>query len=117
RCPERKAWTTCCTRECSRSRSSPVSGASASTTSTTAAWLWDCSCGVRWPAPDVRPGTGPALPAREHSPAGGGTVADTKRVKELYDLIEGIEIAMFTTRRPYGRLVSRPMATQERRSV
>ena len=42
-------------------------------------------------------------------------MADTKRVKELYDLIEGIEIAMFTTRRPDGRLVSRPMATQERR--
>src|SRR5690606_35271733 len=63
----------------------------------------------------VRPGTGPALPAREHSPAAGGTVADTKRVEELYDLIEGIEIAMFTTRRPDGRLVSRPMATQERR--
>ncbi|MEX0907743.1 MAG: pyridoxamine 5'-phosphate oxidase family protein [Gemmatimonadota bacterium] len=39
---------------------------------------------------------------------------DTKRVEELYDLIEGIEIAMFTTRRPDGRLVSRPMATQAR---
>jgi general stress protein 26 len=33
---------------------------------------------------------------------------------QLYDLIEGIEIAMFTTRRPDGRLVSRPMATQAR---
>lgn len=44
-------------------------------------------------------------------------MADTKRVEELYDLIEGIEIAMFTTRRPDGRLVSRPMATQERHAA
>jgi general stress protein 26 len=35
-----------------------------------------------------------------------------KNLKELYDLIDGIEIAMFTTRRPDGHLVSRPMATQ-----
>jgi general stress protein 26 len=35
-----------------------------------------------------------------------------KKLKDLYDLIEGIEIAMFTTRRPDGHLVSRPMATQ-----
>ncbi len=38
----------------------------------------------------------------------------TKKLDELYELIEGIEIAMFTTRRPDGHLVSRPMATQER---
>jgi general stress protein 26 len=37
-----------------------------------------------------------------------------KHIDELYDLIEGIEIAMLTTRRTDGRLVSRPMATQER---
>src|SRR4051794_25606431 len=36
----------------------------------------------------------------------------SKKLKELYELIDGIEIAMFTTRRPDGRLVSRPMATQ-----
>ena len=35
-----------------------------------------------------------------------------KNLKDLYDLIDGIEIAMFTTRRPDGQLVSRPMATQ-----
>jgi general stress protein 26 len=35
-----------------------------------------------------------------------------KKLGDLYDLIEGIEIAMFTTRRSDGRLVSRPMATQ-----
>ncbi len=37
-----------------------------------------------------------------------------KKIDELYDLIEGIETAMFTTRRPTGQLVSRPMATQDR---
>src|SRR5688572_8946097 len=36
----------------------------------------------------------------------------SKKLDELYTLIDGIEIAMFTTRRPDGRLVSRPMATQ-----
>jgi general stress protein 26 len=35
-----------------------------------------------------------------------------KKLEDLYELIEGIEIAMFTTRRPDGQLVSRPMATQ-----
>ena len=35
-----------------------------------------------------------------------------KKIEELYQLIEGIEVAMFTTRRPDGTLVSRPMATQ-----
>jgi general stress protein 26 len=37
-----------------------------------------------------------------------------KKLDELYKLIDGIEVAMFTTRRPDGQLVSRPMATQER---
>ncbi|HUQ53489.1 MAG TPA: pyridoxamine 5'-phosphate oxidase family protein [Gammaproteobacteria bacterium] len=37
-----------------------------------------------------------------------------QKATQLYDLIDGIEIAMFTTRRPDGRLVSRPMATQAR---
>ena len=38
----------------------------------------------------------------------------SKKIDELYDLIEGIETAMFTTRTATGHLVSRPMATQER---
>ena len=42
------------------------------------------------------------------------TPSTTKKLDELYALIEGIEIAMFTTRRADGHLVSRPMATQER---
>lgn len=37
-----------------------------------------------------------------------------KKLDELYDLIDEIEIAMMTTRRPDGMLVSRPMATQDR---
>jgi len=36
----------------------------------------------------------------------------SEKLKDLYALIDGIEIAMFTTRRPDGHLVSRPMATQ-----
>ena len=40
-----------------------------------------------------------------------------KKIDELYELIESIEIAMFTTRRSDGRLVSRPMATQERNDI
>jgi len=42
------------------------------------------------------------------------TPSTAKKLDELYDLIGGIEIAMFTTRRANGDLVSRPMATQER---
>jgi general stress protein 26 len=41
-------------------------------------------------------------------------MAISKKIDELYDLISGIDTAMFTTRRPNGQLVSRPMATQER---
>jgi len=39
-----------------------------------------------------------------------------ERLNRLYELIEDIEIAMMTTRRPDGSLVSRPMATQRRSS-
>jgi general stress protein 26 len=41
-------------------------------------------------------------------------MASSKKLDELYGLIEGIETAMFTTRTGAGRLVSRPMATQSR---
>lgn len=37
-----------------------------------------------------------------------------KQLDELHALIESIETAMLTTRRPDGRLVSRPMANQKR---
>ncbi|HEX6926327.1 MAG TPA: pyridoxamine 5'-phosphate oxidase family protein [Longimicrobiaceae bacterium] len=42
------------------------------------------------------------------------THSQAKQLDELYELIDKIETAMFTTRRPDGRLVSRPMATQKR---
>ena len=38
----------------------------------------------------------------------------SENVQKLYDLIEELEVAMFTTRRTDGRLVSRPMANQKR---
>jgi general stress protein 26 len=41
-------------------------------------------------------------------------VSTRKKLDDLYELIDGIEIAMLTTRRRDGRLVSRAMATQER---
>jgi len=42
------------------------------------------------------------------------TASTGKKLDDLYKLIDGIEICMFTTRRADGQLVSRPMATQER---
>jgi len=44
------------------------------------------------------------------------SVPTEKKLDDLYDLIDGIEIAMFTTRRADGHIVSRPMQTQERTS-
>ena len=38
----------------------------------------------------------------------------SKKLDELYELIDDMEIALMTTRRPDGLLVTRPMATQER---
>lgn len=37
-----------------------------------------------------------------------------KKLNDLYELIDDIEIALMTTRRSDGRLVTRPMATQDR---
>ena len=42
------------------------------------------------------------------------TASAAKKLDDLYELIEGIEVAMFTTRRADGRLVSRPMQVQHR---
>jgi general stress protein 26 len=39
-----------------------------------------------------------------------------KKLDDLYALIDGIEVAMFTTRRADGELVSRPMQVQRRTS-
>jgi general stress protein 26 len=40
-------------------------------------------------------------------------ITTEKNLNELYELIEGIETAIMTTRRSDGRLVSRPMQTQD----
>ena len=37
-------------------------------------------------------------------------------LKQLYEMVEEVEVAMMTTRRPDGHLESRPMATQKRAS-
>ena len=39
-------------------------------------------------------------------------VPTEKKVEELHKLIDGVEIAMLTTRDASGRLIARPMATQ-----
>lgn len=41
-------------------------------------------------------------------------VPTQKKLDDLYKLIDGIEVAMLTTRRPDGQLVSRAMQTQRR---
>ncbi|HSJ64948.1 MAG TPA: pyridoxamine 5'-phosphate oxidase family protein [Gemmatimonadaceae bacterium] len=41
-------------------------------------------------------------------------VTTEKKIEELHELIDGIEVAMMTTRRADGSLVSRPMQTQDR---
>ena len=51
--------------------------------------------------------------AEENGAPHEATPASTeKKLEQLYGLVEGIEIAMLTTRRLDGHLVSRPMATQ-----
>ncbi|HEY8310296.1 MAG TPA: pyridoxamine 5'-phosphate oxidase family protein [Gemmatimonadaceae bacterium] len=42
-------------------------------------------------------------------------VPPAKKIEELYSLVEGIETAMLTSRKFDGTLISRPMATQEKR--
>ena len=51
----------------------------------------------------------PVSASHDVSPAYDGV----KRIEDLYQLIEKIEIAMLTTRQPDGSLVSRPMVTQK----
>ena len=52
--------------------------------------------------------------ATDTAPHGAEDVPTQKKLDDLYGLIDGISVAMFTTRRPDGQLVSRPMQTQER---
>ena len=55
--------------------------------------------------------------ARDEAPHGAEAVPLEKKLDDLYGLVDGIEVAMFTTRRADGHLVSRPMATQERDGI
>lgn len=41
------------------------------------------------------------------------TASTKKKLDELYELINQMEVALLTTRRPDGMLVTRPMATQD----
>lgn len=53
--------------------------------------------------------------AENEAPHGADTgVPVEKKLDDLYKLIDGIEVAMFTTRRADGQLVSRPMQVQGR---
>ncbi|HSU14275.1 pyridoxamine 5'-phosphate oxidase family protein [Longimicrobium sp.] len=52
--------------------------------------------------------------ATNDAPHGAESVPTEKKLDDLYALIDGISVAMFTTRRPDGQLVSRPMQTQDR---
>lgn len=45
------------------------------------------------------------------------TPTNTGKIEEMYRLIEGIEIALMTTQRADGLLVTRPMATQKRDAI
>ncbi|MDQ6831325.1 MAG: pyridoxamine 5'-phosphate oxidase family protein [Gemmatimonadota bacterium] len=47
----------------------------------------------------------------------GVATSTEKKLDDLYSLIEGIETAMFTTRRRDGRLVSRAMQAQPRNAI
>src|SRR5215211_142778 len=55
--------------------------------------------------------------ATNGAPHGAEPVPTGKKLDDLYGLIDGIAVAMFTTRRADGHLVSRPMATQERDGI
>lgn len=46
----------------------------------------------------------------------GRTLPTGKKLEQLYELIDGIEVALLTTRNAEGALVSRPMQTQARRA-
>lgn len=52
--------------------------------------------------------------ASNPSPHQATPASTEKKLDQMYGLVEGIEIAMFTTRRQDGHLVSRPMANQAR---
>jgi general stress protein 26 len=52
--------------------------------------------------------------AESNAPHEATPASTEKKLDQMYGLVEGIEVAMLTTRRIDGHLVSRPMATQVR---
>ena len=48
-----------------------------------------------------------------HTKTDNGPISKEKKLDELYELLEEMNIALMTTRRKDGMLVTRPMATQE----
>ncbi|HVH12764.1 MAG TPA: pyridoxamine 5'-phosphate oxidase family protein [Longimicrobium sp.] len=52
--------------------------------------------------------------AESNAPHAATPAPTEKKLDEMYGLVDGIEVAMLTTRRMDGHLVSRPMATQVR---
>lgn len=65
------------------------------------------------PIPDSSP---PTMPDKTSDAGRSGGVQTEKKLDDLYALIDDMEVCLFTTRRPDGRLVTRPMQVQERTS-
>jgi general stress protein 26 len=59
---------------------------------------------------------GAAMPKEDRDQEEGKQLSTEKKLDQLYELIDGIETAMLTSRTRDGALVSRPMQTQARRS-
>jgi general stress protein 26 len=62
------------------------------------------------------PATQARMAKQNRNPEEQKPLSTTKKLQDLYELIDGIEIAMLTTRTADGSLVSRPMQTQARRA-
>lgn len=64
----------------------------------------------------TRPAALPAMTQEAREQDRSKKLPTDKKLEQLYELIDGIEIAMLTTRNAEGALVSRPMQTQARRA-
>jgi general stress protein 26 len=58
----------------------------------------------------------PSMAKEDRDQEEGKELSTEKKLDQLYELIDGIETAMLTSRTAEGTLVSRPMQTQARRS-
>lgn len=64
----------------------------------------------------TRPASTPAMAKEARDAEQTNPLPTTKKLEELNELIDGIEIAMLTTRTRDGAPVSRPLQTQARRA-